>query len=162
MERLGWESVHSEIDVLSDLYDADIRLSHIRIDLHLREIICDLKNHRRLQTGGNSLANIDAARDHYAVDRGSDRAVLKIGLHFVQRTLLDFHIGLALMQIRHRLIEVRLRRRFSGEEVLSALRVQPCQLEPSLCAGDVAFGLSHRGLEKRRVNLRHHLAGFDL
>ena len=53
MERLGWESVHSEIDVLSDLYDADIRLSHVRIDLHLREIICDLKNHRRLQTGGN-------------------------------------------------------------------------------------------------------------
>jgi hypothetical protein len=121
-----------------------------------------LKNHRRLQTGGNSLAHIDTARNHHAVDRGSDRAVLKISLCFVQRTLFDFQIGLGLMQIRHRLIEVCLRRRFSGKEVLSALRIQPRQLERSLCAGDVAFGLSHGGLEKGRIDLRHHLAGFDL
>ena len=88
--------------------------------------------------------------------------MIKIGLRFVQRALFDFHIGLGLMQIRHRLIEVCLRRRFSGKEVLSALRVQPRQLERSLGAGDVAFGLSHGGLEKRRIDLRHYLAGFDL
>ena len=83
MERLSWESVNSEINVLSNLYDTDIRLSHIRIDLHLREIICDLKNHRGLQTGGNGLANIDAARDHHAINRRCDRAVLKIGFRFI-------------------------------------------------------------------------------
>ena len=66
------------------------------------------------------------------------------------------------MQIRDRLIEVRLRRGFSGKEVLSALGVNPCQLQRGLRAGDVAFGLSHGGLEKCRIDLGHHLAGFDL
>jgi hypothetical protein len=37
---------------------ANIRLRHVRIDLHFCEIIRDLENHRGLQTGGDGLANI--------------------------------------------------------------------------------------------------------
>ena len=49
-----------------------------------------------------------------------------------------------------------------SKEVLRALRVHPCELERGLRVGEIAFGLSDRGLKKRRINLRDHLAGFDL
>jgi len=36
------------------------------------------------------------------------------------------------------------------------------KLQRGLCAGEIALGLGDRCLKKRRINLRDHLAGFDL
>ena len=66
------------------------------------------------------------------------------------------------MQVCHCLIQIGLRRGFSGEKLLRALSIQFCQFQRSLRAGYIALGLSDRGLEKGRINLRHDLAGFDL
>jgi hypothetical protein len=84
-----------------------------------------LKNHGRLQTGGNGLADIDAARNYHAIDRRGNRAVLKIGFRFIQCSLFNFHIGLGLVKVRYRLVDVRLRRRLSGKEILGPLCVDP-------------------------------------
>ena len=134
VEGAHGERVHREIDILPHLQNADVRLGHIRVDLHLREIIGDLENDRGLQTGRDGLANIDVTRDHDAIDRRRDRAMLKIRFRFVERALFDFHVGFGLMKICHGLIEVRLRGGFSREEILRAFRVYPCQLQRRLCA----------------------------
>src|SRR5207244_65982 len=66
------------------------------------------------------------------------------------------------MKICQRLVQVRLRGGFPGKQLLRALCVYPCELERSLRAGQIALGLSDRGLKKSRINLRHDLAGFHL
>ena len=66
------------------------------------------------------------------------------------------------MKICQRLVQIRLRGGFPGKQLLRAHCVQFGQLQCSLRAGKIAFGLSDRGLKKGRINLRHDLAGFHL
>ena len=90
-----------------------------------------------------------------AIDRRSDRAVVEIGLRFVERALFDLHIRLGLMQRRHRLIEIGLRGILFLRPVLecaSALSLR--KLERRLGAGEIALRLRHRGLKKHRIDLR--------
>ena len=101
-----------------DLDHADIRFGHIRVDLHFGEIIRDREDDRRLQTGRNRLSNIDIARNNNAIDRRRNRAMLEIGLRFIERALFDFHVGFGLMKGRRRLIDVSLRRSFLCKQFL--------------------------------------------
>ena len=109
MKRLRRECVHREIDVLSHLDHANVRLRHVRIDLHFCEVVRDLENHRRLQTGGDGLANIHTARDYYAIDRRGDRAVVEISFCFIECALFDLHIRFGLVKVGHCLVEILLR-----------------------------------------------------
>jgi len=67
-----------------------------------------------------------------------------------------------LVKICHGLIEVRLGGCLPSKEILRAFRVYPCELQRRLCAGYITLRLSHRCLKERGINLRDHLAGFDL
>src|SRR5438128_534129 len=93
VKRLHGKSVHCEIDVLIDLNDAHIRFGYIGIDLHFGEIVRNREDDWRLQTGCDRLANIDTARNHYAIDRRGDCAMVKIGFRFIERALLYFQVG---------------------------------------------------------------------
>ena len=126
------------------------------------EVVRDRENDRRLQAGRDRLANIDIARDHDAIDRRRDRAVVEIRFRLIERALFDFHVGFRLMKIRHGLIEVRLGGILLGKEILRAFRVYLRKLQRGLCVGQIAFGLSDRCLKERRIDLRDHLAGFHL
>ena len=160
MKGLIRKSIDREINILIDDDHADIGFRDVRIDLHFREIICDRENDGRLQTGSNGLADIDTARNHDAVDGRSNRAMIEIGLRLIERALLDFHIGLGLMQRRRCRIEVGLRRTLFGHEPLDAIGIDARQLQRRLRAREIAFGLRHRRLKKGRIDLRNDLAGF--
>ena len=54
-----WKSIHRKIDLLVNRDHADISLRHVRVDLHLCQVIRDHENDGRLQTCGDCLADID-------------------------------------------------------------------------------------------------------
>ena len=58
---------------------ADVGLVHLGVDLHLRQVLRDREDRRRLQRGGDGLADVDVARDDDAVDRRADHRVVEIG-----------------------------------------------------------------------------------
>ena len=87
LERPRRKRVDGEIHVLIDRDPAHVRFGHVRVDLHFREIICDRENNRRLQTGGHRLAHIDISRNHDAIDRRRDRAVVQVGFRFLEARL---------------------------------------------------------------------------
>ena len=109
MKRARGKSVHRKIDILAKLNDTNVRFGHIRVDLHFGEIIRDGENDRRLQTGGDRLANIDIARNHQPIDRRRDRAVVEVRLCLVECPLFDLRVGFGLMQRCGGLIDIRLR-----------------------------------------------------
>src|SRR6202043_1541358 len=78
VKRTRRKRVDGKIDRLPDFDRTDIGLGHVRVDLHFGEIIRDLKNHRRLQTGRDGLANIDTSRNYHAIDRRRDSAMVEI------------------------------------------------------------------------------------
>ena len=121
-----------------------------------------MENDRCLQASRDGLAYIDIPRDNNAIDRRRNRAMIKIRFGFVQRALFDFHVRFRLMKICHRLIKICLRGCFPGEKVLGTRGVHFRELQRGLRAGQVALSLSDRCLKEGRIDLRDHLAGFDL
>jgi hypothetical protein len=117
------ERINAEVDILIYRYRTDVSFGDVGVDLHFREIIRDRKNHRRLQTGRDRLSDVDAAGDHLAVHRRCNRAMIEIGLRFIERALFNFHIRFGLMQVRRRLIDVSLRRIFFREQFLDPRRI---------------------------------------
>ena len=55
--------------------------------LHLREIVCNREKRWRLQARGNGLADIDVARDDYAVYRRSNDCMFEIDFRLVELSL---------------------------------------------------------------------------
>ena len=108
MKGVRRKCVHRKIDILIDGDDANVRFRHVGVDLHFGEIVRNHENNRRLQTGRYGLANIDTARDHDAINRRRDGAMIEVRFRFIERALFDFHVGFGLMQVRHRLIEILL------------------------------------------------------
>jgi hypothetical protein len=49
-------------------------------DLHLRQVLGDREQRRRVEARGDRLARVDLARDHDAVDRRGDRGLLEVVL----------------------------------------------------------------------------------
>ena len=137
---------------------ADVRLGHVGVDLHFREVIRDRENDRRAQAGRHGLPDIDAARDDDAVDRRSDRAMIEIDLRLLQRAFLDLHVRLRLMKIGHRLVEIGLRGVLFRDQVFGSLGIDSRQFEGGVRIGEVAFRLRDAGLENGRIDLRDHLA----
>src|SRR5439155_24510974 len=77
-ERLAGKRVDRERGAIVELDAADVRLVHARLDLHLREVLGDREEHRRLQARGNRLADVDLAGGDDAVDGGPDRRVVEV------------------------------------------------------------------------------------
>ena len=98
MKRARWKSVDRKIDILIHTDRADVGFSHVRVDLHFRQIVRDREDHRRLQTGRDRLANIDIARNHHPIDRRRDRAMVEIRFRFIERALFDLHVPFRLMK----------------------------------------------------------------
>ena len=108
MKGPRWKSIDRKIDILINADRADIRFSDVRIDLHFSQVVRNLENDGRLQTGRDGLADIDVARNHYPIDRRGDRAMVEIGFRFIERALLNLHIAFSLMKCRHRRINILL------------------------------------------------------
>ena len=66
------------------------------------------------------------------------------------------------MQRRRRLIEIGLRGILFRDQCLRSRRIDARQFQRGLRAGQIAFGLRHRRLKKRRIDLRDHLARLHL
>ena len=154
--------IHREIDRLVLCHHSHVGLGHVRVDLHLREVVCDRKDYRRLQTRGHGLADIDAARDDLAIDRRCDGAMLEISLSLVERALLDLHACFRLMQVRHRLVEIGLRRILLFHQFLSARCIEFRQFERRLGARQIPFRLCYGCLKKNGIDLRDSIARFHL
>ena len=88
--------------------------------------------------------------------------MVKIGFRFIERALLDFHVGFCLMKVCHCLIQIGLRRSFPGKKFLGPRGIQFCELQRSLRISEIAFRLSDRCLKKRWIDLGHDLACFYL
>ena len=162
MKDALWKCVHRKINILIELDCANVGLRHVGIDLHFRKVVCDRKNHRRLQTGSNRLADIDTPRNDNAIHRRSDRAMLEIGFCFIERALFDLHVRLRLMKICYRLIEILLCRIFLREQGSGTRSIQLRQLQRRLCAGHITFRLRDRCLKQHRIDLGNDLTCFHL
>ena len=124
--------VHPECDDLVRADAADVGLIEVRHDLHLGQVRGEDEQRRRLHAGGDRLADVDAARNHQAVNRRLDDRVLQVDLVLVDR-------GLRLRRPAPRLVIVaccdslrpaRCPRDLGGIEV--ALREADCRAESSL------------------------------
>jgi hypothetical protein len=60
------------------------------------------------------------------------------------------------------LVQIGLRRSFSGKKFLDASGIYFCEFERGLRIRQVAFGLSDSCLKERRIDLGDYLAGFYL
>ena len=141
MKRARRESVDAKIDLLIHRNYADVRLGHVGVDLHLRQIICDGKNYRRLQAGCHGLADIDTTGNDFAIDWRCDGTMIEIRFRLVERALFDFKICFGLMQISHRLIEILLRGILFRDQRLCPNSIDFRQLKCRLRARQITLGL---------------------
>ena len=72
--RVG-EGVHAERDLLARAHAPDVGLVDGGVDLHLRQVVRDHEQDRRLERRGHRLAHVHVARDHDAVDGRRDDGV---------------------------------------------------------------------------------------
>jgi hypothetical protein len=93
------------------------------VDLHLREVVRDREEHRRVHRGGDGLAHVYAAGDHCSIDGRAYRAALEINLRLLEVGLLDLQRGLGLSKGGKRTVEIGLRGSFLGNEILLSLAV---------------------------------------
>ena len=100
LEHAVRECVNAEVRSFSVSQIADIRFAHVGIDLHLRQVLGDQKQRRRLKAGGDGLADVDIARDHRAVNRRDDVGIVEIDLRLLE-------VGLLLLD--HRAVKRNLR-----------------------------------------------------
>ena len=101
-ERLPGEGVDGEGRPVLDLDAADVGLIHARLHLHLREILGDREERRRLEAGRHRLPDVDGARDDDAVDRGADHRAVEIHLRLLERGLALLDLGARRLQRRPR------------------------------------------------------------
>ena len=73
---------------------ADIGLVDAQVDLHLRQVLGDLEQHRRLEAGRHGLARLDRTQQDHAVHRRTDHRVVDIEFGIVDRGLALLHRGL--------------------------------------------------------------------
>ncbi len=66
------------------------------------QILRDLEQHRCLQAGGHRLAQVDAARDHHAVDGRADLRARQVDARLFQRRLARLQRGLGILDLRLR------------------------------------------------------------
>ena len=179
------KSVNFEIDVLPGLNRSYIALIRGDIDLHLREVLRDGEQRRRLQRRRDRLANVYAARNDRAIDRRANDGVVQVGLgHGDGRRLLLYLRG----RLRHLRLGgadrsvIGLPGSLGRVELLGwnhaclSQRGGAIVINFGLCRGrlglrEVGFGrnevrlpvgqiglrLEQRALEQRGVDLRHHL-----
>ena len=83
-----------EIDVLPRADRADVRLADGDVDFHVREILRDREERRRLEAGGDRLSDGDVARDDGAVYRRRDDRAREIELVLLNDRLLCGDVGL--------------------------------------------------------------------
>ena len=88
--------------------------------------------------------------------------MVEIGFRLIERALFDLHIGFGLMEGCHRLIDVGLRGRFPGEQLLRARCRNFGKFKRSLRAGHIALCLSDCGLKYCWIDLRYDLSRFHL
>jgi len=88
--------------------------------------------------------------------------MVKIGFRFIERALLDFHVGFCLMKVCHCLIQIGLRRSLLRKQFLGARPVHFREFERGLRIRQIPFRLRDRCLKKRRIDLGDHLAGFHV
>src|SRR5512143_615218 len=84
LERGIGISVNSEIYLLPEFHQPYVRLGHVRVDLHLCEVLGYCEQRRRLETRGNGLTHIDVPGYHHTVDRREDLRVFKVLLGVIK------------------------------------------------------------------------------
>ena len=160
LEGAGRKRVDRELHILIHRDSAHVRLRHVGVDLHFREIVRDRKNDRRLQTRRDGLTDIDVSRNHDPIDGRRDRAMVEVRFHFLERAFLDLHVRFRLVQVRGRLVEIRLRGILFRDQRPGASFIELRELQGGVRIGEIAFRLVHARLENHRVDLRDDLPGF--
>ena len=174
-ERLAGKRVDREACPILELEAADVRLVHARLDLHLRQVLGDREEDRRLQARRDGLADVDLPRHDDAVDRRQDRRVIEIDLRLLEAGVLLIDLrarrhqhGLGDAELRDRRLDggierllVRLGRLDLGDggvvAGLGRVEIAPGDEPPGEQLGlavEVALGVDHRDLRLRGLGLR--------
>src|SRR5205814_6145958 len=70
IKDLTGESIHVEFDVLAHRHQANVRLRHVRFDLHLGQIVGDDEQSGCAEAGGDGLTDIDIPGNDNPIDWG--------------------------------------------------------------------------------------------
>ncbi len=162
MKRAIGKCIHGEIDIRSLFDHAHVRLGHVRIDLHFREVLGDRKNHRRIHCGGHRLADVDRPGNDCPVNRRVDLAVIEIDLGLFQIGRLDHDRGLRLVQGRQSRVKVGLGGGMLSYQFLLAIGGQLREFQCRLGVREIAVALMHNRRIRRRIDLRDNLPGLHL
>ena len=124
----------------------------------------DLGQHReRIGIGGvDDVADVDLAKADDAVDRCHDRRISELGLRRLDGALVGVDRSLEMIDLGLLQVDVLL-----GLEILGRERREPRKIllgidQLRLIVGLLGHGLIEDGLERRRVDLRQHVALVDL
>jgi hypothetical protein len=108
-------TVPAEAGLLAFRDPADVGLADVGVHLHLRQVLGDHEEGRRLEAGGDGLTGIDVAGHHDAVDRGIDRGIAEIefdrgqrGHRLIHLRLRDLDLGLGVAEVCGGQVEIRL------------------------------------------------------
>src|SRR3989441_1183339 len=175
LERLARKRVHCERGTVVEFDAPDIRLVHASLDLHLRQVLGDREEHRRLQARRNGLADIHLARDHDALHRRADRGVIEIHLGLLEAGVFLLHLrarrykhgfrhaqlgdrrldgGLQRLLVRPRRVQLgdrRVVRRLGRVEIALGDELAREQLRLPV---EIALGVEHGDLRLRRLGAR--------
>jgi hypothetical protein len=171
-EELFGIGVHAEVRLLAFGHAADIGLADVGVDLHLGQVLGDDEQSRRLETGGDRLADIHVARHDNAVHRRIDCRIAEIQFGrgqgcpgLIQLRLHHFDIGIGIAVIGLGEIEIGL-----SDKCLPPERGHAVALALALCRHVFGFrqvscstfhgspGLAHSGLERLLVDLGQDLS----
>jgi len=145
------------------------------VHFHFCEIVGDSKQSRRLERGGNRLADIHVARDHNTVDGRTDDGVVQVDSDLIDRCLSLRHLCLVDLELRYggivrglRGVQITLRGQFAFAQLAcsrqSAVRVLNADLglgKIRLRRYEIRLRLIHRRSEFIRIELGDHLPGFN-
>ena len=152
------KGVDGEFHLLVQPNVSDVGLGDRRVDLHLREIVHDREQRRRVQRGRHGLADLGEAVDDDAINRRVQRAATQVGPATLERGLADTDLHLSLLELREDLVEVGLRDEVLTREGLGAIGVGADEPVVGLGVEQLVFRLHDRGLVGRGIEAREHIA----
>ena len=94
------ESIDGERHTLAFLHTTDVSLVDVGDDAHVRQVLGDGKELRRVERGSHRLAFLYRLRQHHAVNRTGDGCIAEVGLRTLHALLGGLHLLLGLVVLQ--------------------------------------------------------------
>ena len=162
MKFLFGKGVDREPRLLALADEADVGLGKAGIDAHFGQVLGDLDQHRRLETGRDGLAEIDDTVDDDAIDRRADDGEIEVGAVAVVLRPGQRHLRLRRLEYLARLVVLLPRHVFLREQRVHARLVRQRQFQRRLGTDDVRGALPLGRRDQGIVQFEQRLALFHL